>query len=133
MRTLLLVVATLLLIACAAPDEKDGGREETAITDFIEVNELVAVDAIRTLDQLEAKKVNDTYYIVSTRKQHYLLEYYSHCVRRYDGSVEPDRRQDARALYPRIDTFRGCRIKAIYAIGPGQVDELREIGKSVGG
>jgi len=133
MRTSLLVVATLLLIACAAPDEKDGRREDTAITDFIEVNELVSVDAIRTMDQLVGRKVNDTYYIVSTRKQDYLLEYYDRCMLRYDGSVEPDRRQDSRALYPRIDTFRGCRIKAIYAISPGQVDEVRDIGKSVGG
>jgi hypothetical protein len=133
MRTSLFVVATLLLIACAAPDEKDGRRDETAITDFIEINELVSVDAIRTREQLVARRVNDTYYIVSTRKQDYLLEYYSRCMRRYDGSIEPDKRQDARALYPRIDTFRGCRIKAIYAIEPAQVDELREIGKSVGG
>jgi len=133
MRTLLLVVATLLLIACAAPDEKDDRRDETAITDFIEINELVPVDAIRTMDQLVAREVNDTYYIVSTRKQDYLLVYYGPCMRRYDGTVEPDRRQDWRALYPRTDTFRGCRIKAIYAIEPGQVDELRAIGKSVGG
>ena len=134
MRASLLVVATLLLIACAAPDEKDGRREDTAITDFIEVNELVPVDAIRTLDQLVGRKVNDTYYIVSTRKQDYLLEYYSPCMPRYDdGRVEPDRRQDARALYQRLDTFRGCRIKAIYAITPGQVDEVREIGRSIGG
>jgi hypothetical protein len=51
---------------------------------------------------------------------------------RYDGRIEPDRRKDAHALYPRIDTFRGCRIKAIYAITPGQVDEVRDIGKSIG-
>ena len=133
MKLTLPVVVALFLVACAAPNEKDGRREDTAITDFIEVNELEALDAIRTIDQLVARKVNDTYYIVSTRNQDYLLEYYSRCVRRFDGGVEPDRRQDSRALYPRIDTFRGCRIKAIYAIEPGQADELRNIGMSVRG
>lgn len=132
MRALLFAVVTLLLTACAATDENDGRREETAISDFIEVNELVSVDAIRTMDQLAGRKVNDTYYIVSTRDQDYLLEYYSRCMRGFDGAVKPDRRQDSRALYPKIDTYRGCRIKAIYAISPGQVDELRGIGKAIG-
>jgi len=129
MRTSLLVVAVLLLTACATPGENDGRREDTAITDFIEVNELAAVDAIRTMDQLAARKVNDTYFIVSTRNQDYLLEYYSRCPRRLDGGVEPDRRQDSRALYPRIDTYRGCRIKEIYSLEPGQAEELRNIGE----
>jgi len=135
MKTSLLVVAALLLSACAAPGEKDGPRDETAIADFIEVNELVSVDVIRTMqrEQLVATAVNDTYIIVSTRKQDYLLEYYVRCTQRYDGQVEPDVRRDSTALYPGVDTFRGCRIKAIYAIGPGQVDELRDIGRSVGG
>ena len=33
-------------------------------------------------------------------------------------------------LYAGADTFRGCRIKAIYALEPGQADELREIGRA---
>jgi len=135
MKMSLLIVATLLLTASAASEEKDDRREETAMADFIAINELVSVDAIRTMarEQLVATAVNDTYIIVSTRKQDYLVEYYVRCTQRYDGQVEPDVRRDSTALYPGVDTFRGCRIKAIYAIGPGQVDELRDIGRSVGG
>jgi len=135
MKMSLLIVATLLLNGCAASEEKDERREETAMVDFIEINELVSVGVLRTMEreQLSTRTINDTYIIVSTRRQDYLLEYYSRCMRRYDGQVEPDIRRDSAALYPGVDTFRGCRIKAIYAIEPGQVDELREIGRSVGG
>lgn len=133
MRISLLIIATLLLAACASSGDKDGVRKETAIADFIEVNELEAVSGIRTMDQLETKHVSETFVIVSTRRQDFLLEYYSRCTRRFDGQVEPDYRQDSRALYPRIDTFRGCRIKEIYAIDPSQAQEIRELGRSVGG
>ena len=133
MRIVVALLGLLVLHACAAPGTDDGPRKETAIMDFIEVNEVAEVSAIRSLTQLDSRDVNDRYVIVSTRERDYLLAYYSRCTRRFDGRVEPDIRQDSRALYPRVDTFRGCRIKAIYALEPGQADEVREIGKSVGG
>ncbi|RZV33803.1 MAG: hypothetical protein EX272_14185 [Chromatiales bacterium] len=120
----------LLITACAAPGDPEEPREESAIVDFIEVNELPAVDKIRTMEQLTARDVNDSYVIVSTRRQDYLLEYHSRCYRRDDGRVEPDVRRDSRALYSGLDTFRGCRIKAIYKLEPGQADELRQIGRA---
>ena len=128
-----LLIASFLLAACAASDEKEERREETAIADFIEVNELASVNSIRTLDQLSSSSVSDLYLVVSTRKEDFLLEYYSRRERGFDGRVAPDIRQDSRALYPKIDTFRGCRIKAIYALQPGQAEELKELGRSVGG
>jgi hypothetical protein len=133
MKTAALFVAITLLAACATTDDREDRREETAIADFIEVNELEAVDAIRTMDQLSSRDVSERYIIVSSRREDFLLEYYTRCVWRPDGRVEPDVRQDSRALYPRVDTFRGCRIKAIYALQPGQADEIRELGRSVGG
>lgn len=133
MRVTATLLALLAVGACAAPGANDGPRKDTAITDFIEVNELAEVSAIRSLSQLDSRDVNDLFVIVSTRQQDYLLAYYSRCTRRFDGRVEPDIRQDSSALYPRVDTFRGCRIKAIYALEPGQADEVREIGRSVGG
>jgi hypothetical protein len=133
MKITALLVASMLLAACAASDEKEERREQTAIADFIATNELESVKAIRTLDQLSSSDVSDLYIIVSTRREDFLLEYYSRCVRRFDGRVEPDVRQDSRALYPKIDTFRGCRIKAIYALQPGQADEIKALGRSVGG
>ena len=125
-----IVSLAIAIAACAAPGEPEEPREESAIVDFIEVNELPAVDKVRTMEQLSARDVNDTYLIVSTRRQDYLLEYYSRCHRRDDGRVEPDIRRDSRALYPGMDTFRGCRIKAMYELEPGQAEELREIGRA---
>ena len=127
-KTLTLVAAAVVLAACAAPEERDPAREDAPIRDFVDVNELAEVRAIRTLDQLSSRKVNDFYVIVSTRREDYLLEYFSRCIPRYDGRVEPDVRRDSRALYAGADTYRGCRIKSIYVLEPGQGDELREIG-----
>lgn len=133
MKITALLIASALLTACAALDDKEGRREETAIADFIEVNELTSVDSIRTLDQLSSSNATDLYIIVTARREDFLLEYYSRCMKDFDGRVKPDIRQDSRALYPKIDTFRGCRIKAIYALEPGQADEIRALGRSVGG
>ena len=133
MKIIALLVASMLLAACAAADEKQDRREQTAIADFIAMNELESVSAIRTMDQFSSSEVSELYVIVSARREDFLVEYYSRCVKRFDGRVEPDVRQDLRALYPKIDTFRGCRIKAIYALQPGQADEIKEIGRSVGG
>ena len=128
-----LIITSMLLTACAAPDEKEERREETAIADFIEVNELASVKFIRTMNPLSSSVVSDLYVIVSTRREAFLLEYFSRCERRFDGGVEPDVRQDPRALYAKLDTFRGCRIKAIYALQPAQADEIKVLGRTVGG
>lgn len=133
MKTAALLIATILLAACAASDEQDERREETAIADFIEVNELASFDSIRTMEQYSASIVSDMHVIVSMRKKDYLLEYFTRCRKGINGRVEPDYRRDARTLYARVDTYRGCRIKAIYALEPGQADEVRELGRSVGG
>lgn len=130
MRTGALILVTLLLVACATSDERDERLEDSAITDFIEVNELAAVDVIRTMDQLTFKVISDEYVLVSTRREDFLLQYFSRCIRYTDGRVEPDFRQDSRALYAGADTFRGCRIKALYALGPGQAEEVRQIAEA---
>lgn len=133
MKTTALLIATILLAACAASDEQEERLEETAIADFIEVNELAPLDFIRTMEQYSASVVSDMHVIVSMRKVDYLLEYFAPCRKRINGQVEPDYRSDARRLYAKVDTYRGCRIKAIYALEPGQADEVRELGRSVGG
>lgn len=129
-RTAVITLIAVALAACAAPGDAEAPREESAIVDFIKVNELAELDKIRTMEPLTARDVNDTYVIVSTRRQDYLLEYFSRCHARDDGRVEPDIRRDSRALYPGVDTFRGCRIKALYELEPGQAEELREIGRA---
>jgi len=127
------LLGCLLLAACGVTGEPEESREETAMRDFIEVSELKSVDVIRTMAQLSSSEINDTYVIASTRKEEFLIEYFSRCLRRHDGTVEPDHRTDSRALYAVVDTFRGCRIKAIYVLEPGQADEVRELGETVGG
>ena len=128
-----LMIASMLLSACAATDEKEERREETAIADFIEVNDLASVRSMRTVEQLSTSVVSDLYVILSTRRDDFLLQYYSRCERRFDGGVNPDVRIDPRALYAKSDTFRGCRIKALYALQPGQAEEIKALGESVGG
>jgi len=125
-----LLLAAAFLVACATSQEQDERLEDTAIADFIAVNELASVDVIRTMDQLTFKEVSDEYVLVSTRREDFLLQYFNRCIRYTDGRVEPDFRRDARALYAGADTFRGCRIKAIYALEPGQADEVREIAEA---
>ena len=112
MKPVMPLLAALLLAACATSGDPEERREETAIADFIEVNELVSVDALRTrtMEQLSSTEVSDLFLLVSARREDYLLEFYSRCTRRFDGRVEPDIRQSPGALYPRVDTFRGCRI-----------------------
>ncbi len=126
----LLALAAVTLAGCAAPGDAESPREDTAIVDFIEVNELAEVDRIRTVEPLAAREVNRFYVIASTRREDFLIEYFSRCYAGDDGRVEPDVRRDSRSLYAGADTFRGCRIKAIYALEPGQADELREIGRA---
>ena len=126
------VIALLLLSACAATGDQDGHRKHSPITDFIEVNELAEIDVIRTMDQLFSKEVDDRYVIISTRRQDYLLAYFSSCHKQLGGRVEPDVRRDSRALYSGIDTYRGCRIKALYPITKGQVVEIQEIAEAFG-
>ena len=133
MKIMARLVGVLVVTACAAPGADDGHRRDTAVTDFIEVNELVEQAAVRSLDQLEAREINDRFVIVSTRREDYLLLYYSRCIQGVDGRIVPDVRQDSRALYAGVDTFRGCRIKAIYRLAPGQAEELLELGRAVGG
>ena len=128
-----LLTTTLWLAACASSGEKEDRNEATAVADFIAVNELTSANVIRTMDQMSFHALSDLHVLVKTRREEFLLEYFSRCIN-YSGSrVEPDYRKDSRALYAKADTFRGCRIKALYRLEPGQADELRTIGETVGG
>ena len=124
------LVIPMLLIACATT-----GQEEriSAVKDFIEVNELEEVGAIRTFESLDQHVLNERFVIVSTRKEQYLLEYPYPC--REDPMTRlprPDIRRDATAIYAGSDTFRGCQIRALYAISEDQAEELKNMGKAPG-
>lgn len=131
MRTILLLPVLLLAGACAASSPKLESQN-TAIRDLIEVNELEEVDVVRFVRQLDAYEINPYYLILTERKKKYLLEYRQRCIHDLYGRVEPDIRNDPNAIRPKIDTFRGCRIKAIYAIDEALEGELKQIGKAPG-
>ncbi|MBT8081654.1 MAG: hypothetical protein KJP08_11085 [Gammaproteobacteria bacterium] len=124
------LAALLLLGACAATEEAE---DASAFRDFIEVTELKSVQAIRTFGALDHEVLNDEYVVVTNRDQDYLLEYWGSCAKDpFTLRVKPDVRRDARKMYVGIDTFRGCRIKALYELSPDQVIELRNMGMAPG-
>jgi hypothetical protein len=46
--------------------------------------------------------------------------------------VTPDIRHDLNTVRARFDTYRGCRIQALYEITEGQVQELLDLGEKSG-
>ena len=124
------LIGLLLLAACATSHQEE---RINAVKDFVEVAGLPEVESIGTYGELDQEVLNDEYVIVSTRKQDYLLQYTRRCTEDpFTNRVKPDVRYDARRLYARSDTFRGCQIKSLYEITPDQVEELRELGTAPG-
>lgn len=132
MKKIALIIICLATAACAATDNAEESRKETAVQDYIAVNELESLGSIRTDGGLSFKEINDTFLVVSNKRDDFLLEYFRRCIRYNEGRVEPDVRRDPRRIYAGADTFRGCRIKSLYSLDPEQADEVREIGRSVG-
>lgn len=131
MRTILLLFVLALVTACAGSSTRLEAQN-TAIRDLIEVNELEEVDVVRFVRQLDGYEINDYYVILSERKKKYLLEYRQRCTRDFYGRVQPDIRNDPKAIRARIDTYRGCQIRAIYVIDEALEGEIRQIGKAPG-
>ena len=125
------LVVLIFLTACATTGQEE---QVNAIKDFIEVNELEEANSIRTrYDRIEQQVLNDRFVIVSTRKEQHLLEYSHPC--RDDPFTQrprPDIRRDSSAIYAGSDTFRGCKIKALYVITEDQAEELKNIGEAPG-
>ena len=125
-----LVITVLLLGACAASEPEE--ERPDAVDDFIHVSELEEVRKMRTVDRVDHIVLNDNYVIVESRRDQYLLAYMSPCHEVYDRTRQPDYRSDPRALWVDRDTYRGCRIKALYPITEAQVLELREMARLPG-
>ena len=130
MKHFALIITAALLGACATSHQEE---RINAVRDFIDVNDLPQAESIRTFEQLDQKELNEQFIIVSNRREHFLIEYSQRCI--YDpltNRPRPDVRRDSRHIYPGIDTFRGCRIKTIYAISEDQVQELQGLGEAPG-
>lgn len=123
------ILVTILLGACAATDVDD---DVDAIDDFIAVNDLEEVSVIRSYEQFGQVVLNDYYVIVTTRKEQYLLKYAHRCSDFNEATRPPDRRSEPHAIHAKSETFRGCRINALYPISKGQQQELQEIGRAPG-
>lgn len=133
MRRFLLMPAILVLGACASTaEDEDKDDDVSAVRDFIEVSDLGTVSSIRTVGQLGQIVLNDHYVIVTTTREQYLLEYAQRCRLYNDEPRRADVRSDPRHIYAKADTFRGCRIGALYPITKEQAKELETLGHAPG-
>jgi len=133
MKTTLLVPVMLALAACASTTEdQDKDDDVNAIRDFIEVSDLESVGSIRTVGQLGQTVLNEHYVIVTTRREQFLIEYGLRCRLTNNEARRVDVRSDPRHIYAKVDTFRGCRIGALYPISKEQAEELETLGHAPG-
>jgi len=106
--------------------------ENDAVDDYIRVAELPETDAIRKRGELHHKVVTEKYIILSDRKNSYLAVFRQRCRELDELDVTPDIRHDLNTVRARFDTYRGCRIQALYEITEGQVQELLNLGDKSG-
>ena len=131
----LLILIAVLAAGCAGSDaspESNVVTRNDAIDDFIEVEELQEVDAIRSRKTLHRTTITERYIILSDKSESYLVTFRRRCRELSDSHVTPDFRQDQHTIRARFDTYRGCRIESIYEVNEGQADELKSLGKASG-
>lgn len=127
MKRLWMVCVLGLVSACAGTAHE----RPDPIEDFVVVNELESVGSIRTFgtQQLQHTRLNDSYLILESRRDYYLLEYRTPCRDLSSDIVRPDIRRDSSTISAGVDTYRGCVIGALYPIDEGQAEELKQIAK----
>jgi len=130
-RNTIIGIAAMALAACAGSPEKDSVlAKNDAVDDYIEVAELKAVDQIRHRRDLHHKQITEHYIVVYDGKVPHLVAFERKCYELNEVDVKPDFRYESRSLRARFDTYRGCKIRNIYEVTPGQAVELLEIGES---
>lgn len=134
MKKSILVSICLALAACATTDEKVV-NETDAVQDFIKMHNLEKVSVIRGFEDPGVLFLNDQRYIIAyLRDDQWLLQYSHECrlARLESGDRPADKRRYTRALYVRIDTFRGCPVRAMYPIKLEHAKELIAMGQAPG-
>lgn len=134
MKKAVLLMMSLALAACAATDEKVV-NETDAVQDFIKMHNLKKVSVIRGFESPNVLFLDDPRYIIAyLRDEQWLLQYAHECrlARLESGDRPSDKRRYTRALYVKIDTFRGCPVRAMYPIKLDHAQELVAMGRAPG-
>ena len=120
----------LMLAACASDSEKESViAKNDAIDDYIKVAELKNIEQIRVKRQLHHKVLTEQYILIYDDRDPYLAVFARRCRELNETQVKPDYRYDANNLYAKFDTYRGCRLQALYEVSNGQAVELLDLGK----
>ena len=134
MKKAVLLMMSLALAACAATEEKVV-NETDAVQDFIKLHNLENVSVIRGFENPGVLFMEDPRYIIAyLRDEQWLLQYAHECrMARLEAPDRPrDKRRYTRALYVKIDTFRGCPVRAMYPIKLDHAKELMAMGQAPG-
>lgn len=121
----LLVICIVQVAGCTSTLERP--RTDEAIEDFIIAAELEELDKIRTRGDYSVRYLTDRYVVLVTRDEEALVRFTRLCREIDELPVKPDIRYDDKVLRARFDTIRSCRIGKLYALYPGQAEELEYI------
>ena len=130
-KTLCLLVS-LLIVGCAAPEEREPSERDKAVEDYISMHELEALDSLKS-GRTDSWSVVTPQYIVyeGRNKTYYLVKFKRNCYELTDdNNVIADVRWDSNTLRARFDTIRGCHIDTIHSLTEGEAEELSGVGAS---
>ena len=134
MKKAVLLMISLAMAACAVTEE-EVVNETDAVQDFIKMHNLEKVSVIRGFENPNVLFLDDPRYIIAyLRDEQWLLQYAHECrlARLEPGDRPSDKRRYTRALYVKIDTFRGCPVRAMYPIKLDHAQELVAMGRAPG-
>ena len=136
MKSVSLLIAATLLIACAAQDEQEAKStqdEVQAVRDFIEVRRLEKLDKMPSTNSDSWQTIGNRFLIYKGRRASYLVEFSRRCYEIEDDTrIVADKRWDSHNIRSRVDTIRGCRIHQIYGLTENEAAELENIGEAPG-
>ena len=135
MKTLITLVAALLIAGCASSEEKELSTQDInqSVRDFIELRDLESLDELKSGSHDSWQEITDTFILYKGRRDTYLVEFSRRCWELNDNTrITADKRWDTNVVRARFDTIRGCRIAAIYALTEAEVAELKNIGEPPG-
>lgn len=132
MNKLMLLLAPILLTACATQEDAITRDTEQAVRDFIEVRQLEKTDKVRTSNDDQWQDIDQNFVLYLKRREAYLFEFTRRCHELNEYPVVPDRRDGSNTIRAKFDTLRGCRIESMYPLTEDEVEELRNIGESPG-